>query len=153
MKSKEKMSFDDLMKKQFAKKHRINLEVFSKLNVKEDFILRMNSGETLYIPLEEIEEIARPACLSCKNFANYYADISAGGLGSPDGYTTVLIRTIQRRTIYTNALHQSYIESKDEKNFQGNEAEKAKMLALIEIFEERKRNMGKVQKWQNLPIF
>ena len=135
----QSFALDDLMKKRFAKKHRINLKDIVKLNVKEDFILTMNSGMTLRIPLEEIEEVAKPPCLTCRDFANDYADISVGGVGSPDGYTTVLIRTIPGQRIYTEALHQGYIKHKSERNIQEKQAEKSRMLSLIEAFAERKR--------------
>ena len=131
----QSFALDDLMKKKFAQKHRINLKGIVKLNVKEDFIITMDSGRTLHIPLEEIEEIARPACLACKDFANDYADISVGGLGSPDGYTTVLIRTTQGKRVCAGASYQDYIEKIDKENL---EVEKSRMLSLIEAFTERK---------------
>ncbi|MCK4307788.1 Coenzyme F420 hydrogenase/dehydrogenase, beta subunit C-terminal domain [candidate division WOR-3 bacterium] len=134
----QSFALDDLMKRKFARKHRINLKGIVKLNVKEDFIITMDSERTVHIPLEEIEEIARPACLACKDFANDYADISVGGLGSPDGYTTVLTRTVTGQRIYTEALHKDYIENK-KGNSQLISVEKSKTLSLIEAFAERKR--------------
>lgn len=138
----QSFALDDLMKKKFTKKHQINLKDIVKLNVKEDFILTKNSGITVHIPMEEIEEIARPACLACEDFANNYADISVGGLGSPDVYTTVLIRTIQGKRIYTEALRQGYLEKKVEKTIGKSKAEKSRLLSLIEAFAERKRKRG-----------
>jgi len=70
----------------------------------------MNSGITLHIPLEEVETISRPACLACREFANDYADVSVGGLGSPDGYTTTIVRTLHGERIFNGAKQENYIE-------------------------------------------
>jgi len=135
-------SFDDLMNKEFAQKHHINLEDIVKINIKEDFMLKMDSGVTLHIPLEEIEMIARQACLACTEFANDFSDIAVGGLGSPDGYTTVLIRSVLGKKIYTQALYHGYIENRTYKTLDERKAEKTRMLSLIETFAEKKRERG-----------
>jgi coenzyme F420 hydrogenase subunit beta len=128
-------AFDDLMDKGFIKKHGIEPGDIEKVNVKEDFMLRMKSGVTIRVPFEEIEDIARPACLVCRDFANAFADLSVGGLGSPDGYTTVIIRTALARSVFTRAVAQGYIElaQRSERSEEG-------MLALIESAAARKRD-------------
>ncbi len=102
--------FDSLMGKTFVKKHHIVPEDILRINVKEDFRLKMRSGVTIHIPLGEIEDIARPACLACRNFANDFADISVGGLGSVDGYTTVLVRTTMAKRIFAEAVDRGRLQ-------------------------------------------
>jgi len=46
----------------------------------------------IYIPLAELEESVRPGCHVCTDFTAVNADVSAGAVGSPDGYTTLVIR-------------------------------------------------------------
>jgi coenzyme F420 hydrogenase subunit beta len=41
--------------------------------------------------------------MACSDFASDFADISAGGLGSPDGYTTTVIRTGIGQKLYNGA--------------------------------------------------
>jgi len=127
-------TFDNLMEKGFIKKHHINPADILKINVKEDFRLRMKSGVTLHIPFEEIEDIARPACLSCRDFANDFADISVGGLGSPEGYTTSMIRTTLAKRIFTEAVNGGYIKTADV-----SETDKRGMLSLVKTFVQKKR--------------
>lgn len=127
-------AFDNLMEKGLIKKYQINPEDILKVNVKEDFRLKMKSGVTIHIPFEEIEDIARPACLACRDFANDFADISVGGLGSPEGYTTSMIRTTLAKRIFTEAVNGGYI-----KTAAMSEAEKARLLSLVETFVEKKR--------------
>jgi coenzyme F420 hydrogenase subunit beta len=55
----------------------------------------------------------RPACRACNDFTNIYADISFGGLGSSDKYTTILTRTAKGQKIITEALGAKVIRSLD----------------------------------------
>jgi len=127
-------TFDNLMEKSFIKEHNINPKNILKVNVKEDFRLKMKSGVTVHIPFEEIEDIARPACLRCHDFSNDFADISVGGLGSPDGYTTTMIRTTLAKKVFTEALNRNYIKIADM-----TETDKKGMLSLIEKFVSKKK--------------
>jgi len=45
------------------------------------------------IPLKEIEPCRRDTCLICEDATSQLADISVGHVGSPDGWTTIIIRT------------------------------------------------------------
>ncbi len=127
-------TFENLMEKGFVKKHHINPEDILKINVKEDFRLKMRSGVTIHIPFEEIEDIAGPACLACRDFANDFADISVGGLGSPEGYTTSMIRTNLAKRVFTEAVNGGYI-----KIAEASKVEKAELLSLVETFAKKKR--------------
>ena len=81
-----------------------------KINLKEDFIITTKDGSVKHIPLSELEKVARPACFACTDYANDFADISVGGIGSPEGYSTVIIRNETGQKIYSNALRHKYIE-------------------------------------------
>jgi coenzyme F420-reducing hydrogenase beta subunit len=135
----------NLMEKAFVKAYKIKVEDIMRVNIKEDFILTMKSGISLHIPLKEIEEIARPACLACKLFANAYADISVGGLGSPDGYTTVMIRTIKGKEMFADALYHGRIQYISRKSAEEREGEKRRMISLVEEFAELKRRRGEAE--------
>ena len=104
-------NLEDLVKQEFAKKHNILIEDVEKVNIKDKLILHMKTGLKIHIPLEEVEEIAREACLACSDFANDFADISAGGLGSEDGYTSVIVRNSLGKQIYSEALYKGYVEN------------------------------------------
>jgi coenzyme F420 hydrogenase subunit beta len=108
----ENFSFDDLQLVGLGKKYGFEPSQIAKVNVKEDFILFLKHGKTIHIPFEEIDSIARPPCLVCPDFSAEYADISFGGLGSPEGYTTVLIRSENGKWIYKEALNAGYIRER-----------------------------------------
>ncbi len=135
----ENFSFDDVMRERLEKKLDINLENIVKLNIKDDFIITLTKGVTIHVPLEEVDEVARPACFACQDFSNEYADISVGGLGSPDGYTTVLTRTELGASVYDGALRKGYIQEETFENSEETRLEKTKMLAKIISISGRKR--------------
>jgi len=135
----ENFSFNDLTKKRLEKRLDIELEDIQKLNIKDDFIITLNNGIMVHVPLEEVDMVARPACLACSDFANEYADISVGGLGSLDGYTTTVVRTDKGAALFRNALNQGYIEEAVYRTADERKIEKTKMLTKIVSFSTRKR--------------
>jgi coenzyme F420 hydrogenase subunit beta len=135
----ENFSFDDLTRERLEQRLQLDLTEVQKLNIKDDFIITLNNGIELHIPLEEIDMVARPACFTCSDFSNEFADISVGGLGSPDGYSTTMIRTDKGATLYRNALQQGYLKEIDYQNGNERQIERTKMQAKIVSFSTRKR--------------
>jgi coenzyme F420 hydrogenase subunit beta len=124
----------------------VRFEDIGKLNVKEDMIISLHSGFTTHVPFDELEELARQACLACTDFSNDYADLSAGGLGSPGGYTTILIRTPKGSRIYGEALRQGYI---GELRFEDREEARGKQADMVDQvvdFAQRKRARGEARR-------
>ena len=136
----ESFSFDDLARAWLEERHGIDFHEIRKLNIKDDFLVTLTNGTTIHLPLEEVDKLARPACLSCTDFSNEYADISAGGLGSIDGYTTTVIRTDKGATLFRNALRHGYLEEVAYTNADERTIEKTKMLTKIVSFSTRKRS-------------
>ncbi|RJQ83212.1 MAG: 4Fe-4S dicluster domain-containing protein [Desulfobacteraceae bacterium] len=64
-----------------------------KVNIKDVLMLHLSSGDIKRIELEDLFSIRRYACQFCADYANEYADISFGGIGAPEGWTTVIART------------------------------------------------------------
>lgn len=65
----------------------------SRMDVKGKFELTLLDGQTLTLSLKELEECVRSGCHHCSDFTANDADISAGGVGSEEGYTTLIVRT------------------------------------------------------------
>jgi coenzyme F420 hydrogenase subunit beta len=80
-----------------------------KVNVKEDLMIHLRNGEIRHIPLENLTFMRRFACQFCDDYAAEFADLSFGGLGAPEGWTTVIIRSPQGQALFANALR-GYIE-------------------------------------------
>jgi coenzyme F420 hydrogenase subunit beta len=109
----ENFSFDASRKSKIENILGMNFNDIEKMNIREDFTIKLKNGDTKHIPFEKIEEFARSACLACSDFANDFADLSFGGLGSPEGWTTILIRTELGEAIYQDAIRHRFIEELD----------------------------------------
>ncbi len=144
----ENFSFDAKAREKLEKRMKIKLRNIQKLNIKDDVIVTLDKGEVLHFPFEVVDEIARPACFSCTDFANDYADISVGGLGSPDGYTTTVVRTIYGEEIYNRARQEKYIEELSFRNKEDLKIHKTKMMSRIVSFTRRKKERAKKRKSQ-----
>jgi coenzyme F420 hydrogenase subunit beta len=135
----ENFSFTPESSKKLERKMKFRLDKVVKLNIKDDVIVTMESGEMLHIPFEFVDEIARRACFACPDFANDFADISCGGLGSPDGYTTVLVRTQNGERLYNGASHKGYIREIKFPNREKSLIHRTTQMAKIAAFAQRKR--------------
>jgi len=139
----ENFSFDTKAKEKLERRLGIKLENIRKLNIKDDLIVTLDNKKIIHLPFEAVDEIARPACLACPDFANDYADISVGGLGSPDGYTTTIVRTLLGEKIYNGAKQQNYIEELSFRNKEDFKIHKTEIMAKVVSFIKRKKERAK----------
>lgn len=128
-------AFTGEARKKMEAKFGFSFEDVEKLNIKENLIINLKNGKALYIDFKDVHEFARPACFACRDFSNVYADISFGGLGSQDGYTTSIIRTKTGEKIYNQALKEGYIQESSKFN---TSIKKSEMLAKVISFGKRK---------------
>jgi len=124
-------SYERLVENYIKGKLGINLSDISKMNIKRKLMLSMNSGETKEIPLESIQEYARPSCSTCKDFSAELADISVGGLGL-NSWSMVVIRTKTAKKLFTEAFKTGLLEVKPIK-------ERKRSLRLLINLSRRKR--------------
>ena len=81
-----------------------------KINIKEDLIVHLNNGDVIKIVLDELEFMKRFACYFCPDYSAEYADVSFGGIGAEEGWTTVIVRTPVGRAIVADARSRKTIE-------------------------------------------
>jgi len=103
---------------------------------KGSFIAWSGENEVLHVPLKEVDAFVRDSCKQCDDFTAEYADISVGGIGCPEGYSTVIARTEKGLELLTNAAKAGYLELKelkpDAKGY-------AKVVKMAEIKRLRKQ--------------
>ncbi len=139
----ENFSFDGAARKKLEKNTGIRFKNIQKLNVKDNVVVTQENGEVIHVPFEAVDEIARPACFACSDFACDYADLSCGGLGSPDGYTTTLIRTSIGEKVYNGAKQDGYIRELTAKTNDESRLRKTETMAKIVSFALRKKRRAK----------
>lgn len=97
---------------QFGPEERLHLESIGnfrwanvyKINLKEELMVHLHNQEVRYIPLDQLSFMKRFACRFCGDYAAEFADLSFGGLGSPLGWTTVLVRSPKGQELLNSAL-------------------------------------------------
>ena len=138
----ENFTFDAAARTKLENSLGVDLEGVKKLNIKDDVFITMNDGSVVHVPFEELDQIARSSCLACTDFSNDYADISVGGLGSPAGFTTVLVRSGKADQAFSQALRQGYLEERAYEDGEDLRGQKTKMMAKVVTFAQRKRTRG-----------
>ena len=91
----EKFEYSELVDK--VNSLDISMDDVSKCDVKGKNFIISTEDEDYPISLSEIN--ASPGCLMCRDFDAELADISFGDKGSPDGFSTIIVRTEKGRII------------------------------------------------------
>jgi coenzyme F420 hydrogenase subunit beta len=76
----------------------------AKINIKEELRVHLRHGEIRRIPLDQLNFMKRHACQFCDDYAAEFADLSFGGLGAPEGWTTVIVRSSKGQELLAMAL-------------------------------------------------
>ena len=70
------------------------------------------ADQTLSIPLKETHGYEQSGCKVCLDYVAELADVSTGSVGTPDGWSTVFVRTDAGETIFKQAVDAGVIETK-----------------------------------------
>ncbi len=89
----ETFDYDHLVHGILKRRYGISPYEVQRLDIKKGLLITKNDGEVLTIPLKELDESVRPGCRICTDLTARSADISAGVVGSPEGKTTLIIRS------------------------------------------------------------
>jgi coenzyme F420 hydrogenase subunit beta len=98
---KERQQLEDLGNFKWEEVHKINL--------KEELMIHLPNREVRCIPLDKLNFMKRHACNYCSDYACEFADLSCGGIGTEEGWTTVITRSPVEETLLAGALGK-YIE-------------------------------------------
>lgn len=71
------------------------------------------NGEEKGLALKETHGYEQAGCNVCQDYVCEYSDISAGSVGSPNGWSTVLTRTDDGASIFKGAVDAGLIETKE----------------------------------------
>ncbi len=77
-----------------------------------EFIIYLDTGEDLKVPLKDVKSYARNNCHYCEDLTADYADISIGSIGSGSGWSSVITRNKKGEEIFKGAIKTGFIESK-----------------------------------------
>lgn len=95
--------FGEAQQAELAKTGGFDWKDVKKINIKDSLQLHLTSGEIKSIPLDKMDAMRRYACRFCPDYSAEYADLSFGGVGAPEGWTTTIARTPLGRAVLADA--------------------------------------------------
>jgi coenzyme F420 hydrogenase subunit beta len=96
-------TFEKQQREKLALDHDFNWEDVKKINIKEEFMVHLTDGCVRSIPLDDLDFMKRYACKYCGDYSAEFSDISFGGIGAEEGWTTLITRTPLGRAVYADA--------------------------------------------------
>jgi coenzyme F420 hydrogenase subunit beta len=100
----ESFDYDKLIVGKLKSEYTLEPMKVCRIDVKGKLEITCNDGALYVIPLAELQDTVRPGCGVCTDFTAIKADISAGSVGSPDGYTTIIVRTLVGQHLLDSAV-------------------------------------------------
>ena len=80
---------------------------------KGKFTVYTERGAVTQIPLGATHKYEQPGCHVCLDYVANMADVSTGSVGTPDGWSTVFVRTKKGEDVWSKAVAAGYFETKD----------------------------------------
>ena len=89
------------------------MESVRKMDIgKGKFTVYTERGAVSQMPLKLIHKYVQPGCNVCLDYVANLADISSGSVGSPDGWSTVFVRSTKGNAVWDGAMKAGYFETK-----------------------------------------
>jgi coenzyme F420 hydrogenase subunit beta len=127
----EKFEYNSL--KEVLSKYGIDIKDVEKFDIKGRKLFVYVNGEKKEIDLKEIEICS--GCKMCRDFDAELADVSIGSVGSPNGYSTIIIRTEKGEEI------KNAVELKEGVDIEAiDKLRKKKLKRFKEEIERRRKN-------------
>jgi len=95
--------FGDAQKAELARMGEFDWDNVHKINVKDHLLVHLTNGQKKAIDIEGLDFMKRHACRYCPDYSAEFADVSFGGVGAAEGWTTVITRTPLGRAILADA--------------------------------------------------
>jgi coenzyme F420 hydrogenase subunit beta len=106
----ETFDYSALVERKLMSEHHIATWEIKKLDVRGKLIVTMNDGNVFTFPMKELDDAVRSGCHFCTDATSLFSDISAGSVGSPEGYTTLIIRNPVGKAFIGNAVTAGILE-------------------------------------------
>jgi len=105
----ESFSYDSIVK--IAEQLGTSIENAKKMNINSGkFFIRTKDGEVLQAPVKEVTQLARNECHYCYDLTSESADVSVGSIGSPEGWSSVIVRTPAGKDLFDGAVEAGLLE-------------------------------------------
>jgi coenzyme F420 hydrogenase subunit beta len=118
----------------------VDAEKVTKFEIRDGKFIANYENEVAYeTRLKNVKKLIRPCCHQCEDFSAEFADISVGNVGSPKGWSTILVRTKRGEESLKNAEKAGLIEVKPLEDF------KPGMSLVTKLSRRKKRGAQKAK--------
>jgi coenzyme F420 hydrogenase subunit beta len=136
-------TFGDEQRRQLAEVGRFGWAEVRKINIKENLLVHLKSGDVRTVPLDSLEFMRRHACRYCPDYSAEFADVSFGGIGAEEGWTTVITRTPLGRAALADAAGAGKLE---EYSTKANPNYASQALARVRSWAAKKRRQAQIHR-------
>jgi coenzyme F420 hydrogenase subunit beta len=141
--------------KELFKKYEIDFKDVLQCRIEKGYLwLYLTDDQIFKITLDEAKSCIRKSCQICMDFTSEQSDISVGSVGSPEGWSTVIIRNEKGMELINNAEKEDYIETRPISNSGLKLMDKLAIQKKSENLEEihKRENMARpVMYWRIMP--
>ncbi len=107
----ENFSYSNM--KELFKEYHVDINDLTQYRIEKGHLwLYLTENRVVKIPLNKAKKSMRKNCQICMDFTSEQSDISVGSVGSPEGWSTVIIRTEKGLELIESAERDNYIEIK-----------------------------------------
>jgi len=127
-------SFDyEGLKEDTKRKFGVDLDKAEKTQITKGKYIVTTNGKDYSCDVRAFEDVVREGCSFCDDFVSRLADISIGSVGSPDGYSTVIVRSERGKRLL------------DATEFSQADVDKSEIVKLVRFKEKRAdKNFAKI---------
>jgi coenzyme F420 hydrogenase subunit beta len=112
-------TFDYGMLMAYLREQGVDPNTVKKFEIKSGkFMAHRRSEPPFEVKIRRLKELSRPCCRICQDYTSELADLSVGNVGSPEGWSTVLVRTDEGEAALRAAEKAGLVEAKPLAEFQ-----------------------------------
>lgn len=130
--------------KELIKDYDVDINDVTEFRVEKGHLwLYLTEDRVVKIPLDKAKKCMRKNCKVCMDFTSENSDVSVGSVGSPNGWSTVIIRTDKGFKLIKAAEKDNYIETKP--------ISESGLKIMEKLANEKKReNKSEIKKRENV---
>jgi coenzyme F420 hydrogenase subunit beta len=96
---------------EFLKDQNIEMDEVKEFRVeKGQFWAYLKNGDVFKVPLSKVKICMRKNCQICMDYTSELADLSVGSVGSPKGWSTIIVRSEKGLKVLQSAENKGYIK-------------------------------------------
>jgi coenzyme F420 hydrogenase subunit beta len=106
-------NFSYTFMKELLKEHDIYMKDVLECRIEKNYVwFYLTEDRVFKIPLKEVKRCIRRNCQVCMDLTSEFSDLSVGSVGSPEGWSTVIVRTDKGLEFIDAAERDNYLKTK-----------------------------------------